>query len=101
DDGTFSLSVALQEKIEIPDMDLSKSPIYLTQKPQILDIPTYEGSGKAVHPSVHAFRIPWNGYRFWMAFTPYPNTQHENPSIVASGDGVNWVVPSGLTNPID
>ncbi len=37
-----------------------------------------------------------------MGFTPYPNTndQYENPSIVASNDGVNWVVPTGLVNPI-
>lgn len=44
----------------------------------------------------------WNGYRYWMAFTPYPssNDDYENPSIVASSDGSTWVVPAGLTNPI-
>jgi hypothetical protein len=35
--------------------------------------------------------------------TPYPsaNDDYENPSIVVSNDGQNWVVPAGLTNPID
>jgi hypothetical protein len=37
-----------------------------------------------------------------MAFTPYPNSNSalENPSILASNDGVNWEEPNGLTNPI-
>ena len=36
-----------------------------------------------------------------MAFTAYPDDVGENPNIVASNDGINWVVPAGLTNPID
>jgi hypothetical protein len=31
---------------------------------------------------------------------PVAAEQYENPSIWASSDGVNWVVPAGLTNPI-
>ena len=71
--------------------------------PTRLTIPTYEGSGTVVHPSVVFFRGGWNGWRYWMAFTPYPSTNsaYENPSIVASNDGVTWAVPTGLTNPID
>lgn len=44
----------------------------------------------------------WNGYRFWMAMTPYANGADalENPSILASADGQTWVVPAGLTNPL-
>lgn len=58
------------------------------------------------HPDVIDFQtshgIPaWNGYRYWMAFTPYPSEPDENPCIVASHDGDTWVVPTGLTNPID
>lgn len=44
---------------------------------------------------------PLGGYTHWMAFTPYPSDEHENPSIVASSDGITWVVPAGLTNPLD
>lgn len=38
-----------------------------------------------------------------MVFTPYPNSNdvYENPNIVASADGDTWVVPDGLTNPIE
>lgn len=68
-----------------------------------LTIPTYEGSGQAIHPDVLYFADGWNGYKYWMAFTPYPNTNavYENPSIVVSEDNQNWSVPTGLTNPID
>lgn len=69
--------------------------------------PTYDGSGCTVHPDVvdmltmHGIS-EWNGYRFWMAHTPYFQniTELENPSILASQDGVRWVTPAGLTNPI-
>jgi hypothetical protein len=68
-----------------------------------LTIPTYEASGVCTHPSVVLFENGWNGYNYWMAFTPYPgqDSAYENPSIVASLDGVTWEVPAGLTNPID
>ncbi len=68
-----------------------------------LDIPTYEGSGQAIHPDVLYFPDGWNGHRYWMAFTPYPNSNdiYEDPSIVVSDDNETWVVPEGLTNPID
>lgn len=69
-----------------------------------LDVPTYpEGNDEAVHPDiVDAGPSGWNGYRYWMAFTPYPNTdeQQENPSLVASHDGTTWVDPAGVSNPL-
>lgn len=65
--------------------------------------PTYDGTGVAVHPSVYYNPLGWNGYRYWMAMTPYANgdNQLENPSILASHDGDNWIVPPGLTNPVE
>jgi hypothetical protein len=67
-----------------------------------LTIPTYDGSSSLVHPDVVDFGVAWNGYRYWMAMTPYPDSSAalENPSIVASNDGDTWVVPAGLVNPI-
>ncbi|HEU5127434.1 MAG TPA: hypothetical protein VFU12_05535 [Glycomyces sp.] len=68
-------------------------------------IPTHvsPAGGQTTHPSV--VRVPggWNGYEYWMAHTPYPssNSAHEDPNIAASDDGVTWVVPAGLDNPID
>jgi len=69
----------------------------------MLDIPTYDGSGQAMHPDVLLLKNPIGGYRYWMAFTPYPNGSsiYENPSIVASNDGKNWQVPKGLINPLE
>ena len=63
---------------------------------------TYEGSGQVVHPDVVAFEDSWNGYKYWTAITPYPNSasQFENPSLYASNDGDTWQTPAGVTNPL-
>jgi len=65
-----------------------------------LNIPTYDDLPSITHPDVVLFDRPWNGYRYWMAFTPYPDGLREAPSIAASNDGVTWEVPGGLTNPL-
>lgn len=54
--------------------------------PYRLKIPTYDGSGQAVHPSV---LIDSCTNEFYLAYTPYTNTNDkvENPSIVCSKDG--------------
>lgn len=65
-----------------------------------LVIPTYDGNPDCGHPSVVYYPAGFGGYRYWMAFTPYPTGARENPSVVASQDGVTWVVPAGLTNPV-
>lgn len=70
-----------------------------------LTIPTHvsPAGGEATHPSVLQIPGGLNGFTYWMAMTPYPggNDDHEDPNIVASNDGVTWVVPPGLVNPID
>ena len=57
---------------------------------------------QATHPSVIQFEKSWNGYKYWMGFTPYPygDDQKENPSVVASHDGINWVIPENISNPL-
>ncbi|GAA2121933.1 hypothetical protein [Glycomyces algeriensis] len=68
-------------------------------------IPTHASpsGGQTTHPSVVKVPGGWNGYTYWMAHTPYPgsNSAWEDPNIAASNDGVNWVVPAGLSNPIE
>ena len=68
-------------------------------------VPTPQNAtdGQLTHPSVLFFPDGWSGYKYWMAMTPYPagNDDHEDPCIVVSQDGINWIVPPGLTNPID
>jgi len=68
-----------------------------------LETPTYDGSGQATHPDVVYFEDEWNGYKYWMTMTPYPNSNnaYENPSILASLDEYNWVEPDGITNPVE
>jgi hypothetical protein len=68
----------------------------------MLNIETYDGSDESVHPSVVYVPGGLGGYNWWMIVTPYPNSndQVENPSVFASNNGIDWEVPSGVTNPI-
>lgn len=61
----------------------------------------YFGS-ELVHPDVVYCPNGWQGFRYWMAVTPYPNADstYENPSLYASNDGQTWVTPPGASNPI-
>jgi hypothetical protein len=70
--------------------------------PVPIDFDTYERSRQVVHPSALAFPSAWHGQRFWLALTPYPNsdTRVENPSLFNSASGDDWVVPSGMVNPV-
>ena len=67
-----------------------------------LEIPVYNDANdyQTTHPSALYFENAWNGY-ILLAHTPYAyaNDALENP-IVASNDGINFVVPEGLTNPL-
>lgn len=62
-----------------------------------------EADGEAVHPSVIYAPDGWNGYKYWMAMTPYKggNDAYEDPCILVSNNGDDWIVPPGLTNPLD
>lgn len=62
-----------------------------------------EGKNQAIHPSVKYFKDRLFNYKFWMAYTPYPNTDatHENPSITVSQNGMNWIDAPGISNPLD
>lgn len=68
-----------------------------------LDINTSYGDNEPYHPKVIAFDEEWNGYKYWMSYTPYPegDDSKENPEIVASNDLIVWEVPAGLENPLD
>ena len=60
-------------------------------------------TNQGYHPKIICFDDYWNGYKYWMAFTPYPyrNASKENPCINVSNDLKNWICPNGLINPID
>ena len=89
-----------------PDKPLSELP---AGKLFRLDIPTYDGSGQAVHPSllVQADKttggnLVAGGPQFVLSFTPYTDTDDrvENPSIVVSGDGLNFREEKPGLNPL-
>ncbi len=64
------------------------------QKP--LDIKTFDGSDSPYHPAVLYFEKGWNGYKYWMAETPFSPQckpymdRNECPSIHVSNDGIKW-----------
>lgn len=59
-------------------------------------------TNQVVHPSVVRFPCPWHGYEWWMAITPYPGSDalYENPSIMVSHNGVNWIENPLIQNPV-
>ena len=73
-------------------------PFIKKYKKNPLDIPIYEGLG-VVHPSVLYFPEGFNGYKFWLYYTPFPPESAENPCLVRSNDGINFT-DKGVSNPL-
>ena len=74
-----------------------------------LDIPTYDGSGQAVHPSLLVQEDRTTGGnpivgspQFVLSFTPYTDTDDrvENPSILVSDDGLVFREEKPGLNPL-
>lgn len=67
-----------------------------------IKIPSYDGSNEVTHPKVLYFEEGYSGYKYWMVNTPYPSNDayYENPSIVVSNNGIDWVEPKGIKNPV-
>lgn len=88
--------------IETNKAEYGKRMAYPISKLKQVTIPTYDGSNQPVHPYVLYFPQKWNGYKYWMCYTPYPDSDndYENPSIAVSNDRVTWITPPGLTNPV-
>ena len=68
-----------------------------------LNIVSTYGDDEAYHPKVLSFENKWNGYKYWMAYTPYPaaNGELENPHMVASNNLTKWEVPAGMESSLD
>lgn len=81
------------ERNEIAEQSISKA----------LQLKSAYGDIEACHPKVIAFSEPWNGYSYWISFSPYPQADDskENPHILASNDLINWVEPKGFENPLE
>lgn len=104
-DGNGSLIAFSASKLPPPihNMRVNVSRVRATNAAAPLTTPTYDGSGQTTHPSIRYFPDSWNGFKYWMAHTPYPdgNDDYENPSMLVSQDGLSWINPPGLTNPIE
>ena len=63
----------------------------------------FDGGNQPIHVKVIELDAPLNGYKYWMAYTPYPYAVdgYENPSVACSKDLIKWETPKGLNNPID
>lgn len=94
-----SKNLLVTKATEVPPAPLS---LGRTEVSSLLTLPSPYSGAEMVHPSVVYKAGGWHGYDRWMAVTPYLNADndYENPSILASNDGVTWEVPSGITNPI-
>lgn len=71
---------------------VQENPWNLKLSSQKLNIVSSYGDNDAYHPKVLNFEKPWNGYRYWMAYTPYPGADQtkENPHISVSNDKIHW-----------
>lgn len=68
-----------------------------------LNVITTLNNNQGYHPKVISFEKAWHGYKYWIAFTPYPGKDEtkENPVINASNDLIHWEEPHGIENPLD
>lgn len=107
-------------EVEVWSTEEKKDPLPVPyQFRDVLKIPTYSYTAQGgqtqkaewdtTHPDVIDFAKTskeggkWGGYRYWMVLTPNQDgySQYENPCLAASNDGVNWVVPNGIENPLN
>lgn len=68
-----------------------------------LNLKNITGKDGFTHPKVISFKNKWNGYKYWITYTPYPkgDQSQENPHIMVSNDLISWVEKDGFTNPLD
>ncbi len=76
------------------------SDIYNAPK-RLLLIDSY-GYNDGYHPKVISFARPWHGYRYWLVWSPFPdsNEKYENPHLLVSNDMLHWEEQPGFSNPI-
>lgn len=98
----FGLGCSADRAFMPSDGEVSLEDLSFVGQPTPIEFETYENSHQVVHPSAVAFTQPWHGQRFWLALTPYPNSDShvENPSLYGSTSGDSWTVPAGLANPV-
>lgn len=104
--GIGSLQFYELKKMSAYNINNSKTLVdsdYYVNSQNKLSLLSSYGDHQAYHPKVLYFKNGWNGYDYWMSFTPYPysDSNKENPHIVVSDDMVNWHEFEKFENPLD
>ncbi|HDR8110400.1 TPA: hypothetical protein QCZ04_003473 [Bacillus cereus] len=91
----------LNERLNDVDGSLADSALklkYTANTLEPLGLITPYGDNQLTHPKVVYFPNGWNGFKYWMAYTPLPYYEEpkENPCIAVSNDMINWTLPTGL-----
>lgn len=91
----------LKERLDFKERELKK--MSSTNAKFRLTLLSAYGDIDAYHPKVIHFSTKWNGYYYWMVFTPYPSGDQakENPHLLVSNDMITWVEPNGYKNPLE
>lgn len=57
----------------------------------LIELPTFDDNPSVTHPDVIEPPNGFLGYKYVMAYTPFPNAARENPEIAFSQNGYDWV----------
>lgn len=88
-------------KIKVSEIPVKDRENYHNAANRLKIVSSY-GDNQGTHPKVLYFKDGWNGYKYWMVYSPYPfsDDSKENPHIKVSNDLVNWSEPKGFENPL-
>lgn len=104
EDGGFTVSCNVVVDVAIDGFDIRYLKAEIPSAPITFPNELHPNPAEPdlVHPCVIYVKNGWNGYKYWMAINPYTNTQSstENPCILCSNDGEEWIMPSGVETPI-
>lgn len=100
--GAGGVTIQIGQSQETTPTDLAFLSLRSTANYDLVTVPSPYSPAHSLHFSPVYFKNGFNGWKYWMAFTPYPDSDstYENPCVVVSQDGRSWEVPEGVVNPI-
>jgi hypothetical protein len=83
------IDAALQTQMDNLSVEVKR---FRSNAPEPFGFITPYGDNQMTHPKVLYFPSSWNGFKYWMAYTPLPyyDETKENPCLVVSNDMINW-----------
>ena len=104
EDGGFTVSCNVVVDVAIDGFDIRYLKTEIPSTPITFPNELHPNPAEPdlVHPCVIYVKNGWNGYKYWMGITPYTDTQSstENPCILCSDNGEDWIIPNGVKVPI-